>query len=262
VRLFLQPITEPDGVPSPPKCAHGRDLLRGARLLECANAGRAAQLFKFVRRLIGVRRTYMRSYFRVLCVAVIYACASSAAQTEMQFEFGKLRAEVNGRAFTGVFGPNSIIAVWDTTVGQMQIQGDKRVRGRGTELVRVTMRCGAVPKRGNYAIRNPFSPVSSEAFIAPTGWQRIWPLRGSSNRPFLSDSMPPGTLVLERVDSVIQGRFDVTLRSFNRTPAETLHVRGTFFGRLDVQPRYPRPRAHWAPEFHTDCERIRDAVPM
>jgi hypothetical protein len=201
----------------------------------------------------------MRSYLRLLCVSVMCACASAAAQTEPQFEFGKLRAAVNGSTFTGDFGPNSIIAVWDTSVGQIQIEGDRRERGRRTEVVRVTMRCGAIPKPGIYAIRNPFSPVSSDAFIAPTGWGRIWPLRGTGNRAFLSDSMPPGTIVLERIDSIIKGRFDVSLRSFNRAPAETLHVRATFFGRLAIHPYSPRPRGHWGPRFQTDCERIRNA---
>jgi len=211
---------------------------------------------------LGVRRTNMRSYFRLLSFALICACASASAQTQSEFEFGKLRGEVNGKTFAGVFGRNSVIAIWDSSVGQLQIQGDRRERSRRTESVRVTMRCGSVPKPGTYAIGNPFSPVSSEAFIAPTGWERIWPLRGTANRPFLSDSMPPGTLVLERVDSIIKGRFEVSLRTFNRTPADTLHVRATFFGRLAIYPDYPRPRLHWSPLYRTDCERIRNAVSM
>jgi hypothetical protein len=204
----------------------------------------------------------MRGYFGVLWLAVVCACASPAPQSEMQSEFGDMRAEVNGKPFTGGFGPNSTIAVWDTSLRQLQIQGDKHDPGRRTESVRVTMRCKALPEPGTYAIRNPFSPVSSDAFIAPAGWARIWPLRGKSVRPFLSDSMPPGKLILERVDSIIRGRFEVSLRSFNRVPAETLHVRGTFFGRLAIYPYSPRPRQHWAPNYQTDCERIRNAVSM
>ena len=204
----------------------------------------------------------MRIYLWVPSLAVLCACASSPPQNEMQFEFGNMRAEVNGNTFTGGFGPNSTIAVWDTSVRQLQIQGDKHEPGHRTESVRVTMRCGGLPQPGTYAIRNPFSPVSSDAFIAPTGWARVWPIRGKAIRPFLSDSMPPGKLVLERVDSIIRGHFEVSLRSFNRVPAETLRVRGTFFGRLAVQPDFPRPREHWAPNYQTDCERIRNAVSM
>jgi hypothetical protein len=175
-----------------------------------------------------------------------------------------LRAKLNGSEFAGVFGPDSILAMWDTSAGQLQIQGDQR-GGRRPNLVRVTMRCIALPKPGNYAIRNLFSPVSAEAFVQPTSWQRIWPLRGERYRAFLSDSMPPGSLMLDTIDSangVIKGRFTVSLRSMNRTPAETLHVRGTFFGRLDLQQHFPRPKGKRAPGFHTDCERIRDAVSM
>jgi len=204
----------------------------------------------------------MRSYLRLLSLAAISASAFALAPTQQQFEFGKVIGQVNGKTFTGDFGPNSIMAIWDTSTGQLQIEGDRRERGRRTELVRVNMRCRAMPKPGTYAIRNPFTPVSSEAYIAPTGWARVWPLRGTANRPFLSDSMPPGTLVLERVDSMIKGRFEVSLKTVNRTPRDTLHVRATFFGRLAVHPDYPRPRVHWAPLFHTDCERIRNAVSM
>jgi len=206
----------------------------------------------------------MRSYLRVLCIsfAVVFAYSQSDGQAGTRFEFGKLIAEVNGKDFIGVFGPSSIIAVWDTSVGQLQIQGDRRQRGQRTESVRLTLRCGAIPKSGTYAIRSPLTPVSSDAFIARTGLERVWPLRGNGIRPFVSDSMPAGKLVLERVDSIIKGRFDLSLRSFNRVPAETLHVRGTFFGRLSIHPDFARPREHWAPAFQTDCERIRNAVSM
>ena len=206
----------------------------------------------------------MRFYLRVLCVALAVVCAyaQSPGQAGTQFEFGKLLAQVNGKDFAGVFGSYSVIAVWDTSVGQLQIQGDKRQTGQRTESVRVTMRCGAMPKPGTYAIKSPLTPVSSDAFIAGTGWERVWPLRGNGNRPFISDSMPAGKLVLERVDSIIKGRFDVSLRSFNRVPAETLYVRGTFFGRLSIHPDFAQPRERWAPMFQTDCERIRNAVSM
>lgn len=203
----------------------------------------------------------MRVRLSVVSLIAICACGAPAGQTEIQFEFGRLNARLNNSEFSGLFGRDSIIAIWDSSSGHLQIEGHKRVRGRFPDIVRVTMRCGARPKPGNYAIRNPFTPVSAYAYIASTGWQRIWPLRGQRNRPFLSDSMPLGSLILERVDSVVKGRFEVSLRSFNRAPAETLNVRGTFFGRLLVN-NSPRSPVRWAPGYQTDCERIRNAVSM
>ena len=200
----------------------------------------------------------------VLAALTIFACTSPGAQEEMPFEFGKLRAKLNANDFVGVFGRDSIIAIWDTASGQMQIEGDKR-GGHRPVIVRFLMRCTALAKPGNYEVRSPFTPVSAEAFLQPTTWQRIWPLRGDRTRSFLSDSMPPGSLILDTVDStnrVLKGRFSASLRSVNKTPAETLHVRGTFLGRFDVQPTYPRPAARWSPMFDRDCERIRNAVSM
>jgi hypothetical protein len=206
----------------------------------------------------------MRGAYKLLIAALTIPACVSHSDKEAPFEFGKLRAKVNGSQFAGLFARDSVIAVWDTSVRQMQIEGDQR-HGHPPDLVRVTMRCVGLPKPGNYAIRTPFSPVSAEAFVPPTRWQRIWPYRGIEYRAFLSDSMPPGSLVLDEVDSanrIIKGHFSVSLRSVNRTPAETLNVRGTFFGRLDFGPPFHRPRARWAPPFQTDCERIRDAVSM
>lgn len=203
------------------------------------------------------------TYQLLIAILTIPACASRSDK-EASFEFGKLRAKVNGSQFAGPFAPDSVIAIWDSSVRQLQIEGDRR-HGYPPDLVRVTMRCLGLPKPGTYAIRNLFSPVSAEAFIPPTRWQSIWPYRGIMYRAFLSDSMPPGTLVLDEVDSakrIVKGRFSVSLRSFNRTPAETLNVRGTFFGRLDFGPPTSRPKGRWAPPFQTDCERIRDAVSM
>jgi hypothetical protein len=205
-------------------------------------------------------------FLRSLSVAVltVAACTSRVSDSEPRFEFGKLRADLNGSEFAGIFGRDSVLAVWSQSPGQLQIQGDKRGWSR-TEQVRVTMRCIALPQPGTYAIGNPFSPVSAEAFIAPTLRQRIWPLHGAKFRAFLSDSMPPGSLVLETVDSanrVIKGRFSAALRSVNRTPAETLSVHAAFFGRLDLLPLFPGPKVSRPARFQNDCERIRNAVPM
>jgi hypothetical protein len=200
----------------------------------------------------------------VLATVSVAACACAASDKETPFEFGKLRAKLNGNEFAGVFGRDSIIAMWDSSAGQVQIEGDQR-GGRRPDMVRVTMRCLALPKAGSYEIRNSRSPVSAEAFLKPSGWQLLWPLRGKRMYVFISDAMPPGKLLLDSVDSanaVITGRFSVSLRSIDRTPAETLHVRGNFFGRLDLRQHFPRPRAQWAPGIRTDCERIRNAVSM
>jgi hypothetical protein len=77
--------------------------------------------------------------------------------------------------------------------------------------------------------------------------------------------MPPGKLELDTIDTVggvIRGRFAVALRSYNRVPAETLNVRGAFFGRLSVERRFHDPPVLWAPMFDRDCERILNAVAM
>lgn len=199
-------------------------------------------------------------YSVVVAVLTLTACASAAPDKETPIEFGTLNATLNGATFTGISGPGSIIARWDTAAGQMQIEGDKRSARRWPEIVRLKVKCGALPRPGIYAIGGSLSPVSAEAFLAPTRWQRIWPLRGNRRRAFIStDSMPPGSLVLVAVDSanaLIEGYFTVSLISFDRTPAETLHVRGNFFGRLDLRQPFPGPRVQWAPGFRTDCDAI------
>ena len=73
----------------------------------------------------------MRLHIRIAVIALAaWGCASPAAETEPRFEFGKVRAKLNGSDFVGVFGPDSVIAIWDTIPGQMQIEGDKPIRGR------------------------------------------------------------------------------------------------------------------------------------
>lgn len=74
---------------------------------------------------------------------------------------------MNAQDFVGVFGPGSIIAIWSTDIGQMQIEGDKRGGGRPV-IVRFDMRCSALPKPGNYEVRNMLTPVSAQAFLQPT----------------------------------------------------------------------------------------------
>ena len=203
-------------------------------------------------------------YKIVFAAFAAWACAQSSS-TPLPFEFGRMRASMNGGDFTGMFGRDSTIAIWNSATGQLEIEGNKRNGRRRSQIVRITLRCGALPRAGTYAIRNLFSPVSADAFIQPTLWQRIWPLRGERYRAFVSDSIAPGTLVLDSVDSakaIVKGRFEMALRTFNRFPPETLSVRGTFFGRLYLRQELQGPKPHWAAGMRTDCERIRDAVSM
>ncbi len=202
-----------------------------------------------------------------LTAAVIglVACTKPVTEKQIPFEFGKVRANLNGSDFVGAFGRDSIIAIYSPNAGQIQIEGDKQVRG-WRPLVRVLMRCTTFPKAGIYPLKGGLrSPVYVEAVLEPTGWDRAWPLHGRGIRFFLSDSMPPGKLELDTIDTVggvIRGRFTVALRSFNRVPAETLNVRAAFFGRLSVEHRFSDHPVLWAPMFDRDCERIRDAVAM
>ena len=198
-------------------------------------------------------------------VIAILACTRPMTEREIPFEFGKLRANLNSSEFIGAFGRDSIIAVYTPNAGQIQIEGDKQVRGR-RPLVRVLLRCTTFPKPGIYPIKGGLlSPVYAEAVLEPTGWERVWPLHGGRIRFFLSDSMPSGKLELDAIDTVggvIKGRFAVALRSSNQVPAETLNVRGAFFGRLSVEHRFDEPPVLWAPMFDRDCERILNAVEM
>ena len=198
-------------------------------------------------------------------VIAFLSCTRPLTERETPFEFGKLRANLNGSDFVGAFGRDSIIAIYNPNGGQIQIEGDKQIGGR-RPLVRVLMRCATFPKAGIYPVKGGLrSPVYVEAVLDPTGWERAWPLHGRGMHFFLSDSMPPGKLELDTIDTVggvIRGRFTVALRSFNRVPAETLNVRGAFFGRLSVEHRFDEPPVLWAPMLDRDCERIRDAVAM
>jgi hypothetical protein len=192
------------------------------------------------------------------------ACTTPSAEREPSFNFGKLRANLNGTDFVGAFGTDSVIAIYDANAGQLQIAGDEQVRGHLPSL-RLFMRCTAFPKAGTYPIKGMRSPVQVQGFLEPTAMQRAWPLHGRVDRAFLSDSMPWGTLELDTIDTVaavIKGRFSVGLRSFNRSPAETLVVHGTFFGRLRTNQILGEPPIRWTPLFDRDCESIRNAVLM
>ena len=206
---------------------------------------------------------HLRPAFTAAVIALV-ACTKPVTEKQIPFEFGKVRATLNGSELVGAFSSDSIIAIYSPNAGQIQIADDKQVRGRKPS-VRVYMRCASFPKPGTYPIRGLRSPVFVEAFLVPTWWERAWPLHGRVIRSFLSDSMPPGKLELDTIDTlggVIRGRFAAALRSFNRVPAETLNVRGAFFGRLSVEHRFDEPPVLWAPMLDRDCARILDAVAM
>jgi len=199
----------------------------------------------------------------VACVTLA-ACTTPATEREPSFEFGKLRANLNGSDFAGTFGTDSVIAVYDANAGQLQIEGDKNVGGQ-RPLVRLLMRCTGFPKAGSYPIKGMRSPVHAESYLEPTALERAWPLHRRVDHAFLSDSLPWGKLELDTIDTVgavIKGRFAVSLRSFNRSPAETLIVHGTFFGRLRTNRIPGEPPIRWTPLFDRDCESIRNAVLM
>jgi hypothetical protein len=192
------------------------------------------------------------------------ACTTPRAEREPSFEFGKLRGDLNGNEFVGAFGTDSVIAVYDANAGQLEIEGDKKIGGQRPS-VRLVMRCTTFPKAGTYAIKGMRSPVHAESYLEPTALERAWPLYRRVDHAFLSDSMPWGKLELDTIDTVtavIKGRFSVGLRSFNRSPAETLIVRGAFFGRLGTNHILREPPIRWTPLFDRDCESIRNAVLM
>ncbi len=206
----------------------------------------------------------MRPDYRIIaCISTICACVVSVTEQAIPFEFGKFRAHLNGSEFAGSFSSDSVIAIYSSNSGQMQIEGNRRRPGN-PRIVRVFLRCTGFPKAGTYAIKSSLSPVSAEAFLGPSAWDRAWPIRGREIRGFISDSMPPGNLILETSDSlngVVRGRLAVSLRSYNRVPAETLHVKAAFFGRVSM-PEFPWRDLRWSPMFDRDCERIRNAVSM
>jgi hypothetical protein len=198
----------------------------------------------------------------IAAVVVLVACTRPSTEKEPPFEFGKLRARLNGSDFVGGFTRDSIIAIYSPGQGQVEIIGEKQVRGRKPS-VRVFMRCAIFPKAGTYPIGGMRTPVYMEAFLEPSAWERAWPLQRREIHSFLSDSMPSGSLELDTIDTVggvIKGRFAAALRSVNRLPAETLKVHGAFFGRIHMERRFGDRGLGGSPLFDLDCERIRNAL--
>src|SRR5262245_42171377 len=193
----------------------------------------------------------MRLDYRIaLASLTICGCATPIGEQGARFEFGKLRAALDGRDFSGSFGPGSVVAIWSVVPSQMQIEGDKP--GNGRAVVRLTMRCRALPKPGSYTIGDLSSPVSIYASVEPRLWQRASPLRLRRYRPFISDSLRPGILTLDTVDSangIIKGRFAASLTTFDEPPVRRTNVRGNFYGRLSINTHFPTKNPRWAKDI-------------
>jgi len=202
-----------------------------------------------------------------LCAALLAGCAGGRGGPAgvPAARFGHLTAALGDAPFVGTFARDSVVAVYMIPAGSLQIEGDRAIGGR-TPLVRLVMRCVAAPPPGVYPIRGLRTPVYAEVFVggtAPGAWWR----RRELPRGLLSDSVPPGVLELDTLDLAagrVHGRFRTAVRSYNRTPPESLAVEGAFWGRVQaVDPPRPlgAPPLRWAPGIDRDCAAIRRPLP-
>jgi hypothetical protein len=184
------------------------------------------------------------------------ACTTDVTHGVPEKEFGHLTASLGGHSFSGTFGPDSTVAIYDADVGQLQIEGNRRVGG-WSEVVRLVMVCESIPDPGAYRVSAPFfTPVS--AGVYRTRIRRWLPRRwATAIHFFLSDSMPPGILQLDTLDlksGAISGTFRVGVRTVNRTPVDTLFVTGAFTGRVRTS-TMPRTRPiRFSPQMGRDCK--------
>jgi len=174
-------------------------------------------------------------------------------------EFGRLTASLSGKPFSGGFGPDSTVAAYNQDVGQLQIEGGRRI-GEWSEVVRLVMICDSIPERGSYPIASQLSPVS--AGVYKTRLRRWLPRSGrTTTHFFISDSMPQGVLNLDSLDlaaGIIRGRFSVGVRTFNQKPADTLFVTGAFSGRVRTTRRMASTRPiRWTPLQGRDCKGVK-----
>lgn len=197
-----------------------------------------------------------------ICAAFLAGCAGARTgpAAPPPARFGYVTGLIGDAPFVGTFAHDSVVAIYMRETGSLQIEGDRAIGGR-MPLVRVDMRCLAEPAPGVYAVRGMRTPVYAEAFVG--GSDARWWHRGEPSRGLLSDSVPPGVLELDTLDLTrgrIYGRFQVTLRSNNRAPAESLVVSATFWGRV-IAPTLPLPSGlspgRWAPDIDRDCAAVR-----
>ena len=188
-------------------------------------------------------------------------CAPRPSGSEPVARFGHVTAVIGSRPFVGRFGPDSVIAVYSPTGGQLQIAG---AADGHWPAVRLVLRCAHRPVAGAYAVGTFQSPVHATVALGPAPWYRrlTRALRGipahhhEQDRFFVSDSGLPGRLELEILDwdaAVVRGRFAVTLRSLSRE-LETITTHGRFAGRLHVAPTALEPGSQrWGSGFDLNC---------
>jgi hypothetical protein len=186
----------------------------------------------------------------------MFACSVDATRRPPERKFGYLTASLDAESFTGTFGPDSTVAVFNPDFGQLQIEGNRRGRS-WWEVVRVTMVCQRTPNQGAYRISTPFfTPVSAE--VHRTNIRRWLPRQWrTTNHSFISDSITPGILRLDTLDlksGAISGSFLVRVRTIDQKPVDSLFVTGVFTGRVRPSSfRSTRP-VRFSPEMGRDCE--------
>jgi hypothetical protein len=213
----------------------------------------------------------------VLAVGVAYAAACGGPAREPAPGFGRVTALLGAAPVVGAWGPDSVVAVYSARSGTLQIDGARLGGGAAgpLPLVRVMMSCAAAPRPGVYRVAGTQTPVHVAAYLRPRGLLAVWPHlrvawprlgvvwpRSDAGRALLSDSTPPGVLALDTLDLTggrIYGRFRAAVRSYNRTPAESLAVAGTFWGRVRTldDGAWPGGQPRWAPGFDRDCAAAR-----
>ena len=184
------------------------------------------------------------------------ACSTEVAHGVHDPQFGQLTASLGTESFVGTFGHDSTVAVYDPEVGQLQIEGNRRTKGR-SDLVRLVMICEASPEPGTYRVAAPFfTPVSAGVFRIrirrwlPRRWARTFQF-------FISDSMPPGVLELDTLDlqsGAISGRFRVGVRTVNEKHADSLFVSGAFRGRVRTSGLHRKRPIQFSPQMGRDCD--------
>jgi hypothetical protein len=195
-----------------------------------------------------------RGFRNEIIALSLVACSLDGNDAPSPTQFGRLTAAVNGKSFSGSFGPDSIVAVYDVQSGQLQIEGIRQTRTR-TEIVRMIMICEQPPKPGSYAVTSTFSPVTAGYFVTS---RRPWSPRPlpSDVKFFISDSMPAGVLNLDALDipaGTIKGRFGVGLRTANQRPPDTVFMTGSFYGRVRTV-SHPQERwTSWSSGQNRNC---------
>lgn len=192
----------------------------------------------------------------VFFLLVFTACSGSDIRHEPATRFGYLTASVDGEPFSGSFGRDSLVAIYDGTVGHLQIEGNDILNGWNS-VVRLVISCSDTPRVGTYRVSTPFlTPVSAGVY---NRLRRQWlprPWR-TKYRFYSSDSTHPGTLILDTFDlsnRMISGRFDVRVVGRRDMPTESLSVNGAFTGRILITETHRDRQVRWSPLANRDCK--------